>query len=233
MKNIHDGHRERMRDRYIAENGLEGWSDHQVLEMLLYYCYPQGDTNEKAHRMLNEFGSLSNLMETSIQEIMRRTNVTKRIAVLISLIPHLSKRYASSKWAKRALLDSVQKAGEYVKTLFIGKATEHFYIICLNAQRQLIYSATVAEGSLTDISVYPRKIVEEALKHQASYVILAHNHPSGTINPSQNDLDATCTISRALLPLDITVIDHIIVCGEKYYSFSEHGNLDSLYSICL
>jgi len=226
---LHKGHRERLRDRYIAENGLEGFSDHQILEMLLYYCYPQGDTNEKAHMMLNEFGGLSNLMESNVQDIMRRCNVTKRIAVLITLIPHLSKRYAMSKWSKRALIDSVQKAGEYAKTLFIGKVTEHFYVICLDSQRRLLYPSLVAEGSLNDIAIYPRKIVEEALKHQASYAILAHNHPSGALKPSQNDLDSTFVINRALAPLDITILDHIIVAGEEFYSFSENEQLDTLY----
>ena len=226
---LHNGHRERLKDRYITSGGLEGFSDSQVLEMLLFYCYPQGDTNEKAHMMLNEFGALSNLMESSVQEIMRRCNVTKRIAVLITLIPHLSKRYATSKWAKRALIDSVQKAGEYAKTLFIGKVTEHFYIICLDSQRRLLYPSLVGEGSLNDIAIYPRKIVEEALKHQASYAILAHNHPGGALKPSQNDLDSTFVINRALAPLDITVLDHIIVAGEEFYSFSENEQLDTLY----
>jgi len=197
--------------------------------MLLYYCYPRGDTNEKAHKMINEFGSLSNLMESSVQEIIRRCNVTMRIAMLITLVPHLSKRYAACKWAKRALIDSVQKACDFAKTLFIAQITEHFYVICLDAHRRLIYPSLVAEGSLTDISVYPRKIVEEVLKHHASYAILAHNHPSGMVKPSQNDLDATFVINRALAPLDVTLLDHIVVAGEKCYSFTEHGKLDTLY----
>jgi DNA repair protein RadC len=87
----------------------------------------------------------------------------------------------------------------------------------------------VAEGSLTDITIYPRRVVEEVLKHHASFAILAHNHPSGLINPSQNDLDATFVINRALTPLDVTLLDHIVIGGEDAYSFSERGKMDSLY----
>jgi len=226
---IHEGHRKRMRERYLSEGDLEAFNDHQVLEMLLFYCYPQGNTNEKAHQMIKEFGGIAGLMEANVEDIMCRCNVTQRIAVMITLIPHLCKRYSTVKWAKRTPVDSVQKAGEYAKTLFIGKTTENFYVICLDSQRRLIAPAHVAEGSLTEISVYPRKIVEETLKHKASNIILAHNHPSGMVKPSQNDFDATFVIGRALEPLDISMLDHIIVAGEKYYSFSEHGKLDTLY----
>lgn len=224
MSNVHAGHRQRIKNRYINE-GLDGFDDHQVLEMLLFYCIPMRDTNALAHRMIVEFGSLANLLEADPKDIVTRCKVSESTAVLVSLTPQLSRRYQKCKWGEKPLLNSSSKAGEYAVTLFAGRTYENFFLICMDNQNRVNYSALVHQGTINEAPVYPRLIVENALRHQANSVILAHNHPGGSLIPSRADMDITKKISAALEAISIKVIDHIIVAGDSFISFAEKGIL--------
>jgi len=225
IKNLHENHRSRVRKRFM-ENGLHGFADHEVLELLLYYCYPRRDTNEIAHRLINEYGSLYNLFEADTQDIMRRCGTTQNVAVLISMIPKVANLYFRSKWGRDAIvMDSVQAVGRYAVSLFVGRTNEAFYIFCLDTSRKLNHVSLIAEGSLDETPVYPREIVSEVLKYQSTAVILAHNHPGGTSKPSRKDVEATRKLVEGLKFLAISVLDHIIVAGDKYYSFASNDQI--------
>jgi len=223
-KKLHEGHRQRVKDRYLSE-GLDSFSDHQVLELLLFYCIPMKDTNELAHKMINEFGSLAGLFEAHPHDISRRCGVSANTAIMVSLIPALSRRYFRSRWGDKPALNSSSKAGNYVISLFAGRTYEAFCLICLDAQNRVIHADLVHEGTINEAPVYPRMIVEAALRHQANSVILAHNHPGGGLQPSKSDIDVTAKIKAALDQISIAVNDHIIVAGDKYFSFAEKGLL--------
>jgi len=228
-KNPHAGHRDRMKERYIV-NGFEGFSDHEILEILLYYCYsPRLDTNKVAHRMIEQFGSLHNLFDAGVNEIVERCKVTKHVAVMVSMVPQLARSYNLSKWRKRARLTTSKQSGEYCKSLFLGEVNECMYVICLNHQRYIIHTEKVSEGSLTQTMVYPRLIVQTALTHKAVAIILAHNHPGRALTASKSDIDLTQLIIKALDAIDITIDDHIIIAGESYLSFSEKRLLPYWY----
>lgn len=219
-KNLHENHRSRVRERFM-KNGLEGFADHEVLELLLYYCYPRRDTNEIAHRLINVYGSLYKLLEADTHDIINRCEVTQNVAVLISMIPKIANLYFRSKWTRDAVrIDDLKIAGKYALSLFVGRTNEAFYALLLDAGYKLNNISLIAEGTLDETPVYPREIVSEALKHQAAAIILMHNHPGGTIKPSHRDMEATRRICEGLKFLSIKVIDHIIVAGDKYYSFA-------------
>lgn len=224
-KNLHKGHRERVRKRFI-DYGLDSFDDHQVLELLLFYCLPMRDTNELAHKMINEFGSLTNLFEADPIVIMNKCDVSLNTAVLIAMIPSLARRYSTNKFLfEKPILNSTKKIGNYSVSLMLGRIVEHFFIICLNAQRKLIESVLVTVGTVDETPIYPRKIVEIALKYQATSIVLVHNHPSGSFLPSKADIESTKKIIGALEPLNIEVLDHIVVSGNDYYSFVERNTL--------
>lgn len=227
-KDLHKGHRERVKARYI-NSGLESFEDHQVLELILFYCYPMVDTNEKAHKMINEFGTLTNLLDANPQDIEKRCKVSTNVAVLISLIPPLTKRYLTSKWGKKIILDSSSKVGKYAVSLFAEKKNEAFYLICLDSQRKLNFAPLISEGTIDEAHIYPRQIVEQALKYQAASVVITHNHPSGLLIASKADIEATKKIIIALETINIEVLDHIIVAGEEYMSFAEKKMLRLFY----
>lgn len=221
-KKLHEGHRQRVKTRYLTE-GLDTFEDHQVLEMLLFFCIPMKDTNELAHKMIREFGSLAGLFEADPKDICNRCGVSENTAILVSLIPSLSRRYFKGKWGDKPVLNSSTKAGEYAISLFAGRTYEAFFVICLDSQNRVNYAALLHEGTLNEVSVYPRLVVEMVLRHQANSVILAHNHPGGSLNPSNDDIELTKKIKAALEPISVKVVDHIIVAGEKYISFKERN----------
>jgi len=217
--NLHTGHRQRVKAKY-RKSGLEGFHDHEVLELLLYYCYSRCDTNEIAHKMLHEFGSLHHLFEADIEVIMDRLGCTENVAILLNLIPALASKYLVSRWGKRIFLNSEKIAAEYVLGLFIGETVETFYVLCLDTQYKLINSTLIGKGTISEIATYPREIVRVAINNNAASVILAHNHPGGTMRPSSGDNEATARISEALRTIDVKITDHIIAAGDRYFSYA-------------
>lgn len=221
---MHEGHRERIKKRFLNE-GLDSFEDHQVLELLLFYAIPRKDTNELAHTLINKYGSLSAVFEADPVELATTIGISDNSAVLLSLIPYLSRYYLKDKWSKNEIIDSSTKAGKYLLDLFAGRNYEMFYLICLDVQNKVINASLVHEGTVNEVHIYPRIIVETALRYKANSVILAHNHPSGSIEISIADEEATKKIKLALNAISIQVMDHIIVAGNHYVSFAEKGIL--------
>jgi DNA repair protein RadC len=221
---MHEGHRQRIRRRVI-EGGLDSFEPHQILELLLFYSIPRKDTNEIAHKLIDRFGSLSGVFEADIPELCKIKGISENSAVLLSVIPSLARIYSKDRWGDKPELDSSSKAGKYTINLFTGKNYECFYLIALDAQKRVQYAAQVHEGTINEAPIYPRLLVETALRHQANSVLIAHNHPGGSLKPSSADLEATKRIINALNAIDISVVDHIIVAGDKYFSFAEKGIL--------
>lgn len=208
-----------MRKRYRTF-GLDSFTEHEVLEILLYYCYPRCDTNEIAHRMLSEFGTLHNLFEADVETLIETLNCSENIAALLNLIPAIANRYFLSKWGECVTLDTVKTAGNYARDLFVGQTVERFYALCLDKRFRLINNALISQGTLDEAAVYPREIVRAAIKNKATAIILAHNHPGGSIRPSRNDYEITQRTVEGTALLGIDIIDHIIVAGDTYYSFA-------------
>ena len=223
-ENIHANHRQRMRKRY-RDQGLDGFHDHEVLEILLYYCYPRCDTNEIAHKILKEFKTLPNLFEANVDTIMARLGCTENIAVLLNLMPAIAKRYLSRKWGDKVALKNHEAAGEYSMSLFIGEPVECFYVLCLDTGYRVIQNCLMARGTVDEVSVFIREIVRKVLECQATNIVLAHNHPGGTIRPSHDDNALTTKIRDALKLIDVSVNDHIIVADGKYYSYAQRGGM--------
>lgn len=222
---IHKGHRQRVKERYLSE-GLDGFQDHEVLEFLLFYCIPMKDTNELAHKMILEFGTLAGLFEADPMEISKRCGVSENTAILVSSVTSFARRYDKVKRGTKPVLNSSSKAGEYAVSLFIGRTYEALYVICLDSQSRLNHAQLVHEGTINEVTVYPRLVVETALRHKANSVILAHNHPGGTLHPSNADIEMTKRVMIALEAISINVMDHIIVAGDKYVSFAEKGLME-------
>lgn len=217
---IHAGHRERLRKKYL-EGGLEILSDHEVLELMLFYCMPRKDTNALAHRILDEFGTIDALFEADPEVVSRSCGLSLNTSVLISLVLPLNKRYATAKWSKNDIIDSSTTACAFAKGLFIGETDEVMFMICLDAQNHVVFPVEIARGTIDKAPIYPRVIMDRVLKYNAVSVILAHNHPSGSLTPSLSDLKVTSFIEGILEKIDVKVADHIIVSGKGELSFAE------------
>jgi len=221
--NIHSGHRERMREK-LKVHGAEAFEDHELLEMLFYNLYPRKNTNETAHKLLNEFGgSLELLLNADPADLERRCGLKGNVAVLFNIIAEMGKRSVYGKFKAGMKIDSSDLAGTLAKSLFAHENRECFYVICLDAQSRLISSVLISMGSVNETHVYIRNIAEAALKFNATSIILTHNHPGGTVTPSTEDVITTANIKKTMDMIDVILADHIIVCGNEYMSMKEAG----------
>ena len=225
--NVHAGHRERIREQYLRD-GMDGFSDVQVLELLLYYTNRIKDTNETAHQLLDACGSLKGGFEARTEQLVKVEGVGKESAILINMMLGLFHRYnkclAMEKEKQKIANRSV--AQDYCKALMAGQRTEQFRVICLDAQCKVIGNRKITDGSLSEVAAYPRVVVETALNYNAHSVILTHNHPGGTPTPSPEDISSTLQLQKLLGGLGIIVLDHIIVANDVTYSMIQHGDID-------
>ncbi len=228
-KNLHANHRKRVRARFIKDGNLDSFEEHQVLELLLFYCVPRRDTNELAHKLLNEYGSLYTLMNAKPEDIMKRCKVSETTAVLISMVPHLTRKFLSSGLHNdKPTINSFNIASSYFEAVLLGKPLESFYMLCLDLNKRLRKIVQISDGVINNTHIYMEKVVGDALLHNSSFVIIGHNHPNGNNRPSNADVEVTIKISNALSHVGIKVLDHIIVCGDNNFSFAKKGlcNLD-------
>ena len=219
---IHEGHRQRLKDRFRKE-GLDGFTDIQTLELLLFFAIPRRDTNPIAHELLERFGTLHQVLEAPAHELEKVEGIGEQASTLISLIRQLARSYSVSHASVEKILNTTSKCGEYVKPFFLGKRDETVYILCLDAKCKVLGCREVGKGSVNSASLSVRKIVEMALALNASSVVLAHNHPSGLAIPSNEDVVTTRRVAMALNTVGIFMADHIIVADDDFVSLAQSG----------
>ena len=223
---IHAGHREKMRDRFIRDKGFENFEDHQILELLLFYANTRGDTNPLAHALLDEFGSMKGVLEARPEQLMQVKGIGKAQATLISMVVPLTRVWHRCAMEKPERIGNSREAENYCLSILAGERTERFYVISLNAKCNVLGRRKISEGSLSEVSAYPRMVMETALNYNAHSVLLCHNHPGGTCAPSPEDISSTIQLQRLLNGVGILVLDHIIVAADRTYSMIQHGDID-------
>lgn len=219
---IHDGHRQRLRQRF-QEEGLDHFDEIQVLELLLFYCIPRKNTNEIAHALLDRFGSVSQVVEASVEELQKVNGMGENAAVFLALINAFGRYYQVNRAANMEILNDLEKCGEYLIPKFIGRRNETVFLLCLDAKCKVLCCREVGEGSVNSAAVPVRRIVEMALGANATSVVLAHNHPSGFALPSGEDVQTTKQLAMALRSVEIELVDHIVVADGDYVSMLQSG----------
>lgn len=223
---MHEGHRQRLTQRYMS-GGLEGFEEHEILELLLFYAVPRVDTNPIAHRLIKHFGSLAGVLEATPKDLEETEGIGPRTAAFLSMLPDVLRAYEKSRLGKRPVIRSVRDACDFAKSLLFGKPYEQFYVVWLGTQGRVIHYERLSEGSSTESPVYVSKVAAAALRHHAAKGFITHNHPGGTPRPSRADMEATQTVLRALSTLGIELVDHVIVSDGQTFSF----RADSLIGI--
>ena len=222
--NIHAQHRQRVKKRFRDE-GLDHFEELHALELLLFYGLPREDTNPIAHDLLHKFGSLRNVLEAPVEQLMTVNRIGEHAAILLSLVKGIALKYMIS-GDSEAPLNTMADCGSYLVNRFIGRRDEAVMLLCLDAKRAPLCCRVVSEGSVNAAEISTRKVVEAALSVNATSVILAHNHPSGIAVPSMQDIVTTRRMGAALSAVDITLEDHIVVAGRDYVSLRESNYYD-------
>ncbi|MDD3766163.1 MAG: DNA repair protein RadC [Eubacteriales bacterium] len=204
------------------KHGIESFQPHEVLELYLFTLLPRVDTNHIAHALLQKFGTFEGVCNAPLEELMKVKGIGRKTAQQIKLFPYFVKAYQLSAHGDKISFRSINEIGEYCVKLYTGVVNEIMYVLCLDASNKLVNQVLVAEGTPSEVYVEPRQIVEHVIHTTTCSVVLCHNHPGGTLMPSQNDIETNKRIKVALEAIGIRLLDHIIVAKGNYITFNNH-----------
>ena len=216
----HSGHRKRLRKRAEAE-GVAHFEPHNLLELLMFYTIPRADTNETAHRLLDTFGSFSNVLDASREDLMRVHGVGPETAQFLHMLPEVFRRYIKDKGGVPRRIEQVEDVTQILMPLFVGQKKEVLYMVCLQSGNTIGRCVEVAVGTATQVAAQARTVVGEALLSDCVGVVLAHNHPSGQAKGSNADYAATVHIANALNAVDIPLVEHFVFANGRFAALSE------------
>jgi DNA repair protein RadC len=226
------GHRQRLRDKFL-ERGIEAFTDAEILELLLTMGTPRKDCKDEARDLLATFGTLAQVLERSPAQLQQVTGVGPKNAFAIHFIQGVARRYLRQRLAQKEYVRSSSEVGAYLIHAMRDLKREVLMVIYLDASHAIIDSEIVAEGTLASNTVYPRELIKPALAHHAAALVIAHNHPSGSRQPSSEDKRLTRNLFLALSLVNIRLLDHLIVAGsEAPYSFADNGLMATIADEC-
>lgn len=221
---MHEGHRERMRNKYL-KSGIDAFEPHEVLEMLLYYTKPRVNTNETAHQLIDTFHSFSAIFDADYETLCSVEGVGPQSALFIRLMKDCFNLYGRGKRIELPQLHTAMDAGNFLLRMIGQQTTEGFYVVCLDPEKRILSWKKLFEGATYNVSIEPRAVVTYALQHNACAVIIAHNHPLGAVTPSEEDIKLTKKLQAAFDPIDIFLADHIIVGDGHFFSMASKNML--------
>ena len=210
----------------MKTSGMDSLSDVQVLEVALYYAIARRDTNEIAHALLRRFGSLSGVLEAPRAELLKIDGVGESAADLLLLFIQMERRHLMDRAGRETILDTTYKCAQYLMPRFIGEQEEVVYLLCLDAKCKALDCSLIHRGAVNMTAISVRKIVKAALDHNATSVVVAHNHPSGLALPSREDRATTLALKAALDAVDVVLVDHVIVADGDFVCLRDNGLLD-------
>jgi DNA repair protein RadC len=215
---------QRPRERLIRD-GAAALSNAELLAVFLRVGVKGKDAVTLGGDMVAHFGSLQGLFGASQADFCAIHGLGAAKFAQLQAVMELARRAIREQLQAGITLGSPRAVKEFLRMTFHGKTCESFHVLFLDVKNRLIDAKELFRGTLTHTSVYPREVVKEALGHNAASVMLAHNHPSGTPEPSESDLLLTRALVQALALVDIRILDHFVVAGHQVHSFAEHGQL--------
>ncbi len=216
------GHRQRLRERFL-NSGLQGFHDYEVIELLLTLGTPRKDCKQVAKDALAKFGSLNAVLEADPIELQKIDGIGQSNVFGLKLTQTVARRYLADRVIGQNIITSSDEVLDYLKHNLRDKKQEIFSVIYLNGRNNITGMEELFHGSLTTSAVYPREVVKKVLKQNAAAIILIHNHPSGNLSPSQEDIKITKKLKDAVATIDVKVHDHLIIAGNDYYSFADNN----------
>jgi DNA repair protein RadC len=221
----HEGHRKRLRERFL-KSGLSGFQDYEIVELLLSLGTPRKDCKPAAKAAIEKFKTLRGVLEAPLEELEQIKGIGAHSAFGIKLMQELAREFLRAKMMEKPFYRSSQEVFDYLYHSMRGLKKEVFKVLYLNTQNQIIDTIDLSEGTVNSSAVSPRDIVESALKNNAAALIFVHNHPSGAVDPSTNDKSLTRELVYAGKIMRLKVLDHIIIGDNRYYSFAGEGLID-------
>ena len=222
---ISAGHRKRLREKFI-KSGLAGFHDYEIVELLLTLGSPRKDCKSQAKEAIKRFKTLRGVLEASLEELQQIEGIGPHSAFGIKLVQEVAREFLKEKIIDKPVYKSAQEIFDYLYHSMRDLKKEVFKVIYLNSQNQIIEVATLFEGTVDSSFIPPREVMESAIKHNAACLVFAHNHPSGSPEPSKYDKEITRDLVYAASIMRIRVLDHIIIGNNRYFSFASEGLIE-------
>ena len=222
---IPEGHRKRLREKFLKA-GLEGFHDYEIVELFLTLGSPRKDCKGPAKEAIKKFKTLRGVLQASPEELQEIKGIGPHNAFGIRLIQEASRELLKERILDKPVLKSPPEVFDYLYHSMRDLKKEVFKVLFLNSRSQLIESADLFQGTVDSSSVYPREVIEKAIKHNATSLIFAHNHPSGNPEPSKNDKELTRLLIYASSTIGIKVLDHLIIGDNCHFSFANEGLIE-------
>lgn len=226
--NPHEGHRSRLKNRFIR-TGLDSFEEHNVLELMLFYAIPYKDTNALAHRLIDEFGSFEAVLEAPMEKLREVPGVGENTATLIKLFHAVSRYFDECKHKLQVRLSTPDSIADYVRAHCRFRSEEVFLAFALDSDCHYLASEDISTGNAGMTEVNIRRVVDFLLRSKAACAIVAHNHPSGNLTPSVDDMTTTRKLCDALRMIDVRLLDHIIVSNDDYLSMCSQVQFSSIF----
>lgn len=221
-ENIHSGHRKRLKEQFLSDGG-KSLSDFTFLEYLLFFALPQGDTNPLSHRLIEKFGSFDKVLEAKKEELLEVGGVGEHTAALLSSYLPVFSRYLEKRSGEKFEYTDLDKICEYLRGSYLNVEGERAMLLHFDAKGVFVNSVYLGSGDINSIEIDNREIASSIVRDKAVYSILVHNHPSGIVSPSTEDLISVMNISKFLKLLSVSLVDNIIVTDNDFLAFSQNA----------
>lgn len=224
-KNIHQGHRKRLRE-LVMNNGLEGMPEHQVLEYILSFVVPQKDTNVLAHNLIKKFGGFTQVLEADSSLLASVEGVGEVVAHFLANFRRMYEFYQKQRVKDFSKIKNSRDAKNYISSYLRYKLVEELYFVGLDGKNNIVTTQKIASGTVNKSSVSIRAITELVVHNKISDVVIAHNHPKGKALPSVEDDRFTRALYCAMMANGVKLVDHLIIADDNYYSYFTDGVFD-------
>lgn len=228
-KNIHAGHRNRLKKEIVSADISADKSPVKLLEMLLFYGTPQKDTSPMAHELIEKFGSLGGVFEADIDDIIKVSGITRNSASLIKLMLPILRAYTLEKQSAPETLKTLEEIGEYVYEKYFAINKECLSLLCLNHLGKVLSFEIVMSGSMDSVGISVREIISKVIKSDATAAVIAHNHPGGVALPSADDVEATRMLKAALSAISVELLDHVVIGDDDYVSMAMSKQFSDIF----
>ena len=216
------GHRGRLRKRFL-QSGLDGFLDYEIVELLLTLGTPRKDCKQMAKDAIKEFGGLRGVLDATLEELQKIKGIGPDNAIGVKLFQAVSERYSREQIPEKVTLDSSEAVAKFLQKSIGRQKKENFVMLSLDTRNNLVKISDISVGTLNASVAHPREVFKEAVQASAAQIIIAHNHPSGSPEPSPEDIALTRRLEEAAKIFGIELLDHIIVTQDKFSSLKEQG----------
>ena len=227
-----EGHRQRLRDKFLAQ-GIEAFTDAEIIELLLTFGTPRSDCKEAARALLAQFGSLPAVLDAAPVQLQQVKGVGPKNTFALHFIQGVARRYLHQRVVGKEYVRSSREVADYLIHSMRGLQHEVLTVVFLDAAHAVLDATVVAEGTVTVNTIYPRELVKAALARNASALVIAHNHPSGSLTPSRQDSELTRSLYLVCSFMHLDLLDHLIIgAGDQVDSFADQGLMATIREDC-